>query len=164
MSRVKMLIMDVDGTLTDGKLYISGSGEEMKAFNVKDGYAIKNILPSMGIIPVIITGRKSKIVEIRAKELGILEVHQGIVNKEETYFKLLDSYSCQDEDIAYMGDDINDIPILKRAGISACPWDASAAVKSVCSYVMSSKGGEGAVSEFISHLHEEITGSKLGVL
>ena len=84
MGKIKYLVMDVDGTLTDGKIYMGENGEVMKAFNIKDGYAISYFLPSNGIIPIVITGRKSKIVENRCKELGITEVHQGCIDKKNS--------------------------------------------------------------------------------
>ena len=83
MKKIKLLAMDVDGTLTDGRIYMGNNGEEMKSFDVKDGYGIKNLLPSAGIIPVIISGRKSKIVRVRANELGIQYVLQGVNDKEK---------------------------------------------------------------------------------
>lgn len=160
MGNIKLLILDVDGTLTDGKIYISNSGEEMKAFNVKDGYAIKEILPQIGIIPVIITGRKSKIVEIRAKELAIKEVYQGVKDKIQIYKELKSKYNITDENIAYIGDDFNDLVILKRIYYSACPQDAVEEVKEVCNFVMERKGGEGAVYEYIMILFQLIKGNE----
>lgn len=156
MSNIKLLILDVDGTLTDGKIYISNSGEEIKAFNVKDGYAIKEILPQIGIVPVIITGRKSKIVEIRANELDIKEVYQGVKSKLQIYEELKSKYNITDKNIAYIGDDFNDLIILKRIKYSACPQDAVEKVKEVCNFIMDRRGGEGAVYEFIIKLFKLI--------
>lgn len=156
MKKIKLLIMDVDGTLTDGKIYISNSGEEMKAFNVKDGYAIKEILPKIGITPVIITGRKSRIVEIRAKELDIQEIHQGIKDKLKVYEKLKEKYAVENENIAYIGDDFNDFLLLKRSNYTACPQDAIKKVKEICDFISDRKGGEGAVHEFILELYYQM--------
>jgi 3-deoxy-D-manno-octulosonate 8-phosphate phosphatase (KDO 8-P phosphatase) len=155
--------MDVDGTLTDGKIYISNSGEEMKAFSVKDGYAIKEILPKLDIIPVIITGRKSKIVELRSTELGITEVYQGIGDKYEVYEMLKNKYEIQDENIIYIGDDFNDYVLLEKSGYAACPADAIDELKEICTYVASRKGGEGAVAEIILRLFEMKNNTKFTI-
>lgn len=109
VSRIKKLIMDIDGTLTDGKIYMGTSGEIMKAFNIKDGYGIHDILIPSGITPVIITGRKSEIVLNRCKELGIMEVHQGVSNKIEKLREITSDLST----VAYIGDDINDLSCMK---------------------------------------------------
>jgi 3-deoxy-D-manno-octulosonate 8-phosphate phosphatase (KDO 8-P phosphatase) len=155
MKNLKMLIMDVDGTLTDGKLYISSSGEVMKAFSIKDGYAIKNILPQLGIIPVIITGRVSNAVRIRAGELGISELHEGIDDKLEICRKLMEKYGLKDENVAFIGDDCNDIPMFSCCGFTACPNNAAAEVKQISSLVLQANGGEGAVREYIEHIRKE---------
>ena len=147
MKKIKMLVMDVDGTLTDGKIYIGSQGEVMKAFNVKDGYAIKHILPEMGIIPVIITGRTSAIVEYRARELDITELYQGVTDKLAQLKKLAEKYQLTKDQIAYIGDDVNDLECIKYCGFSACPNDAVEEVKRCVSYVCSVFGGGGAVRE-----------------
>ena len=105
---IKMLVMDVDGTLTDGKIYIGSSGELMKAFDVKDGYAIVQ-LTKQGVIPVIITGRESEILKKRATELKIKELHQGVENKLECLKQIATKHVISAEEIAYIGDDINDL-------------------------------------------------------
>lgn len=146
-----MLVMDVDGTLTDGKLYYSSDGSEIKSFNVKDGYAIKKILPRLNIIPVIITGRTSDIVLLRAKELNILEVHQGISNKSALLDKLLVKYNLCDSQIAYVGDDLNDLEVLKRVSFRVCPNDAVNEVKEICNYISEKNGGEGVIRDFVDN-------------
>lgn len=146
--KVKMLIMDVDGTLTDGKVYIGPHGEEFKAFNIQDGLGIK-MLRGKGIIPAIITGRNSEIVDTRAKELGIDEVYQGIENKLEIYNLLKGKYDIFDEEVAYIGDDLNDLPIMNQVGLSCCVANAVDAVKDQVDYVAKRNGGEGAVREVI---------------
>lgn len=148
--KIKLLVMDVDGTLTDGKIYMGENGEVMKAFNIKDGYAIAHMLPEMGIIPVIITGRKSKIVENRAKELGIIELYQGVVNKLDQLKKVAEKYKAATEEIAYIGDDLNDLECIEYCGVAVCPADAVEKVKRKVTYVCQSNGGEGAVREFIT--------------
>lgn len=140
--------MDVDGTLTDGKVYIGLHGEVFKAFNIKDGLGIK-LLIEKGIIPVIITGRNSEMVNIRAKELGIEEVYQGVNDKLEVYKLLKEKYKLFDEEIAYIGDDINDLPLMKKVGFSFCVADAVDTVCREVNYITQLNGGEGAVREAI---------------
>lgn len=126
---IKILVMDVDGTLTDGKVYIGNDGELFKAFDIKDGYAIKHILPKLGIVPVIITGRESKIVQNRSKELDIVDCYQGVCDKFKILEKVLCKYNCDYTNLAYIGDDINDLVCLEKAALSACPLDAIELVK-----------------------------------
>lgn len=144
--------MDVDGTLTDGKIYMGKNGEVMKAFNIKDGYAIAHILPKMEIIPVIITGRTSKIVENRAKELGITELYQGIDNKLGVMLDVIRKYKCTKENVAYIGDDLPDIQCMKKCAMAGCPADAVQEVKEICQYICNKKAGCGAVREFIDRI------------
>lgn len=147
--------MDVDGTLTDGKIYMSNEGELCKAFSIKDGCGIHDIAIPTGIVPVIITGRKSDIVLNRCKELGISDVYQGVSNKIE---KLLDITSDLST-VAYIGDDINDLScmnLVKEAGgIVACPKDAVKKVLELADYVADHNGGDGAVRDFIEWLVEK---------
>lgn len=152
MKDFKILFMDVDGTLTDGKIYMGENGEIMKAFNIQDGYAVAHMLPKMGIVPVIITGRISKIVENRAKELGITELYQGRNDKLEIMLEVMEKYNCTKENAAYIGDDVFDIPCMEQCAISACPADAVLEVKDICQYVCRNTGGHGAVREFIEQL------------
>ena len=154
--KIKLLVMDVDGTLTDGKIYMGENGEMMKAFNVKDGYAIAHMLPEMEIIPVIITGRKSKIVENRAKELGITELYQGVGDKLVQLKIVAEKYKAAPEEIAYIGDDINDVDGIEYCGVTACPADAVDGVKRKVTYVCKKNSGEGAVREFICKIEENI--------
>lgn len=148
---VKMLVMDVDGTLTDGKIYIGSQGEIMKAFNVKDGLGIAK-LNSKGIITVIITGRSSVIVTQRAKELNITEVIQGVHDKVKILRQVAEKYKCNLNEIAYIGDDENDLECMKICGVKGCPADADNEVKKIADYVCNCSGGDGAVREFISYL------------
>ena len=144
--------MDVDGTLTDGKIYMGDEGEMFKAFDIKDGYGIREILPAHGIIPVIITGRHSKIVENRAAELGISELHQGKHDKLPTLLDVLRRYDYASENAAYIGDDILDKVCMEQCGVKACPSDAVLEVKEICDYICTAIGGHGAVREFIEWL------------
>ena len=150
MGRIKLLVMDVDGTLTDGKIYMGENGEVMKAFNIKDGYAIAHMLPEMGIIPVIITGRESGIVENRAKELGIIELYQGVSNKLKMLKEVANKYNANSEEIAYIGDDLNDLECIQYCGFSACPADAVLEVQEKCDFISKAYAGKGAVREIIS--------------
>lgn len=152
---VKLLFLDVDGTLTDGKIYLSSSGEEMKAFCVKDGYGISRVLPQYEITPVIITARRSRLLEIRTEELGIQELYQGIGDKLSIMRQVASQYYCDMSETAYIGDDIPDLPCLESAGYSGCPSDAVDAVKQVCTYQCVHEGGRGAVREFIEWLVRE---------
>lgn len=147
---IKLLVMDVDGTLTDGRIYIDTQGEAMKAFDVKDGYAIAHILPAVGVIPVIITGRNSQIVEQRAEELKIRELYQGISDKLVQLKQIAAKYKVQPEEIAYIGDDLNDLECIRYCGMTACPQDAVDEVKQEVDYICGHAGGRGAVREFVS--------------
>ena len=149
---IKYLVMDVDGTLTDGKIYMGNDCEMMKAFDIKDGCGIHDILIPAGITPVIITGRSSKILENRCKELGITNLHQGIRNKVEKLLTITTDLST----VAYIGDDINDLscmePIKEAGGLVGCPADAVQKVKNIADFISTRNGGNGAVREFIEWL------------
>lgn len=149
---VKLFVMDVDGTLTDGKLYIGANGEVFKCFDIKDGYGIKEILLANGIIPVIITGRCSKSLEVRAKELGITELHQGIEDKVGMLQEILEKYQCTFANTAYIGDDLNDLECMSLCAYRGCPADAVKEVKNSCQFVSVKNGGKGAVRDFIEWL------------
>ena len=152
---IKYLIMDVDGTLTDGKIYMGHEGEMLKAFDVKDGCGIKDILPDHGIIPIIITARESKILENRCKELSINHLYQGERDKIGRLKEILQDDTKLSQ-CAYIGDDILDIqcmiPIKESGGKIGCPADAVKKVKDIADFVSSKNGGDGAVREFIEWL------------
>lgn len=152
---IKYLVMDVDGTLTDGKIYMGAHGEMMKASNIKDGCGIHDIAIPGGIIPVIITGRTSEIVKKRCGELGIQQVYQGIKNKIEQLNSIADDLS----QVAYIGDDINDlscmIPVKEAGGVVGCPADAVERVKEISDFVALHNGGDGAVRDFIEWIIKE---------
>ncbi|MBQ8619663.1 MAG: HAD-IIIA family hydrolase [Clostridia bacterium] len=150
--KIKMLVMDVDGTLTDGHIYTGEHGEAMKVFSCKDGLGIKELLPKLGIIPVIITGRDSVITANRAKELRITELYQGVEDKLPLLKEIAAKYGFEREEIAYIGDDLNDWDCLKYCGLTACPQDAQDAVKEIVSYVAPRDGGKGAVRDFIEYM------------
>ncbi len=145
---VKLLVLDVDGVLTDGKLYIGSDQVEYKPFHTKDGMGV-SLVRYAGIKTAIITGRKSKAVEKRANELKIDFVYQGIHNKQEVLNEILDSLSLTMEEVCYVGDDINDLPVLRKAGFSCSPNDGVAIVKETVDFVTSANGGNGAVREVV---------------
>jgi 3-deoxy-D-manno-octulosonate 8-phosphate phosphatase (KDO 8-P phosphatase) len=151
---IKYLVMDVDGTLTDGKIYMGNNGEIMKAFDIKDGCGIHDIAIPAGIVPVIITGRSSKILENRCKELGIENLYQGIRNKIEKLLTITTDFST----VAYIGDDINDLscmePVKTAGGLVGCPADAVKKVVDIADFVSTRNGGNGAVREFIEWVLE----------
>ena len=148
---IKLVLLDVDGTLTDGRIYRGNNGEELKRFNVKDGYAIVNA-QKLGIEFGIITGRKSELVEIRAKELKIKYLYQGISEKTVILEEIMKKDGLSKEEIAYMGDDLNDLLIIKQVGLSGTPKDAVDEVIQVADFVSKKNGGSGAVREFIEHI------------
>ncbi|MCM1231002.1 MAG: HAD hydrolase family protein [Ruminococcus flavefaciens] len=151
--KYELFVMDVDGTLTDGKIYMSGKGEMYKAFDIKDGYGIKHILPEMGIVPAIITGRESDIVQKRAEELGVELLYQKVADKLCVLKKLAKEHGCLLDEVIYVGDDINDLQCLLSAGFSACPADSAESVQNAADYVASRNGGDGAVREIIDYLY-----------
>lgn len=150
--KIKMLVMDVDGTLTDGCIYIGPDGEAMKAFNCQDGYAIAQMLPRHGITPVIITGRNSRIVANRAAELKITYLYQGVADKLPKLKEVADELGAAREEIAYIGDDLNDLECLQYCGLTGCPADAVPGVREIVDFVSNRNGGRGAVREFVEYI------------
>jgi 3-deoxy-D-manno-octulosonate 8-phosphate phosphatase, YrbI family len=160
-NKIKLLVMDVDGTLTDGRIYMGNSGEVFKAFDVKDGAGIHDVLPQLGIIPIIITARNSQIVVNRCNEMGINYVYQNCKDKLAKIKEIIDelnkgvfSETIVMKNVAYIGDDIIDIPPMKNCGLSGCPNDAVNEIKSVANFISSKNGGNGAVREFIEWIGE----------
>nr|WP_330370798.1 hypothetical protein [Butyrivibrio proteoclasticus] len=150
------MIMDVDGTLTDGKIYMGPNGEAMKAFSVKDGYAINYILKPAGIIPIVITARSSQIVQNRCDELGITEVYQNVFYKLDKLKEIIGNDNLGK--CAYIGDDIPDlecmIAVKKAGGLVGCPADSVKKIKEIANYVCENRAGEGAFREFSEWLVE----------
>lgn len=143
---IRLLLLDVDGVMTDGRIIYDGNGLETKFFNVKDGHGIK-MLQRHGIEVGIITGRTSLVVDIRARELGIELVYQGALRKLESFEHIKQRTGLVDHQIAYMGDDIIDVPVMRRVAFSAAPPDALPEVLAIADYVTSLGGGRGAVRE-----------------
>jgi len=147
--KIKLLLLDVDGVLTDGRIFLDNQGNELKAFHVRDGHGIK-MAQRAGIIVGIITGRTSEVVNIRARELGIQEVYQGAHDKIGVYDSVIAKYRLRDDEVAYIGDDVVDLDIFKRVGIAVTVADADPSVKPHVDIVMKAEGGRGAVREFIN--------------
>ncbi len=143
---VKLLVLDVDGVLTSGGIIFDNESNELKVFNVRDGHGIV-MLQKIGVKVAVITGRHSKALERRIKELGIEEVHQGTREKLKSFNQLVEKYGYKKEEIAAMGDDIIDLSILKRVGFSASPSDAHEEVLKRVDYVTEKRAGEGSVRE-----------------
>jgi YrbI family 3-deoxy-D-manno-octulosonate 8-phosphate phosphatase len=141
-----MLAMDVDGVLTDAGMYYSETGDELKKFNTRDGMGIK-MLQFAGIITAFITKEKTAIVERRGAKLEVPEVHQGIDDKLSMLTRIMEKYGLKMDQVAYVGDDLNDLAALKAVGFSAAPADAMPAVRKSVHYVCAKRGGEGAVRE-----------------
>jgi 3-deoxy-D-manno-octulosonate 8-phosphate phosphatase (KDO 8-P phosphatase) len=148
LRRLRLLLLDVDGVLTDGSLYLSDRGEALKRFHIHDGFGIV-ALQRAGVNVGIITGRSSTIVQRRAEELGITEVYQNIEQKLDAYEAIKKKFGVSDREVAFIGDDEPDLPVLERVGFSAAPSDAVARVKASVDYVCARSGGSGAVREVI---------------
>lgn len=152
----RVLIMDVDGTLTDGKIYIGPSGEEFKAFNIKDGYGIKNICHKNGIITVVLTGRQSDIVSKRCNELNVSHIYQGVVDKVNKIYEISSTLNIPLSGFAYIGDDSNDEECIslinQNGGTTACPADGNDDLLRIVNFKCKKNGGDGAVREFIDYL------------
>lgn len=144
--KIQLLICDVDGVMSDGLIYMGNNGEELKAFNVRDGYGIRCLLTS-GIEVAIITGRQSKLLEDRAKTLGITYLYQGQHNKLLAYQQLLDTLNLKHEQTAYIGDDLIDVPVMEKVGLSVAVADAHPLLTPRADYVTRIMGGRGAVRE-----------------
>lgn len=144
---IRVAAFDVDGILTDGRLYYTDGGEEIKAFNVQDGHGIK-MLRESGVAVAIITSRTSRVVENRARDLGIEFLFQGVANKLRTMNDLLQRLNIDMQAASYMGDDVIDLPVLRRCGLAASVPEAPAIVRKHAHYVTRVPGGRGAVREF----------------
>ncbi len=145
-AQIRLLILDVDGVMSDGLIYMGNSGEELKAFNVRDGYGIRCALTS-GIEVAIITGRKAKLLEDRCETLGITHLYQGQSDKLLAFRELVDKLSLSADQIAYIGDDLIDWPVMAQVGLSVAVADAHPVLLPRAHYVTRIAGGRGAVRE-----------------
>ncbi|MBL8074941.1 MAG: HAD hydrolase family protein [Nitrospira sp.] len=155
---IRLVATDVDGVLTDAGMYYSESGDEWKKFNTRDGMGIK-LLQKAGLITAIVTQERTRLVARRAEKLAIPELHQGVMDKLSVIREMAIRHGISLQQIAYIGDDVNDIEALKAVGVSAAPADALPQVLDVVGYVCQKKGGEGAVRE----LAELILQARVGV-
>lgn len=146
LNRIKLLLLDVDGVMTDGRIIYLNDGGEAKAFDVKDGHGLK-LIQRAGIKVGIITGRQSDIVARRAAELGIELVYQGAKDKMQPFMEILEKLGLKASEVAYVGDDLVDLPVMRLVGFSATVADASDDIKSYVDLVTSRPGGRGAVRE-----------------
>jgi 3-deoxy-D-manno-octulosonate 8-phosphate phosphatase (KDO 8-P phosphatase) len=153
-ARIRLLVLDVDGVLTDGRLWFGPDGEMLKAFHVRDGVGIKAVLGA-GIEVGIISGRQSQVVANRAAELGISRVYQGSMDKLTPYREILTASGLVDEQVAFIGDDLIDIPILSRVGFAAAPADAVGEILPYIHFQTTNRGGWGAVREVCDLLLKE---------
>lgn len=155
-SKIKMVAFDVDGVMTDGSLTFDENGIEYKTFNAKDGQGIVN-LKNAGIITAIITARENGTVKHRFENLGMTRLFQGQKDKLKAMKQLLEDYNLEFSQVAYMGDDLPDIPVLKEVGLSCCPNDAVDEVKDVAIFVSSKNGGRGAVREMCDLIYRNLS-------
>jgi 3-deoxy-D-manno-octulosonate 8-phosphate phosphatase (KDO 8-P phosphatase) len=149
--RLKLILTDVDGVMTDGSIFIMPTGEEARVFNVKDGYGIV-LAHAAGLETGIITGRASTSVTERARALGMSVLKQGSLDKLRLFEEILSEKSLAPHEVAYIGDDYPDLPVLQRVGLSATPADAPLALKEAAFMIMENAGGRGALREFIESI------------
>lgn len=152
---IELVILDVDGTLTDGKITYTSKNEELKSFDVKDGLAIAVWTKFFNKKVAIITGRESSIVEQRAKELGIKYLYQNVHKKTQVIEQILEQENLSWEQVAAIGDDLNDYGMLKKAAFSFCPNDASSYIKDIANHICENRGGSGAVREMFEYIFKE---------
>ena len=155
-SKIKMVAFDVDGVMTDGSLTFDENGVEYKTFNAKDGQGIVN-LRNAGIITAIITARENGTVRHRFENLGMTRLFQGQKDKLKAMKQLLEDYNLDFSQVAYMGDDLPDIPVIKEGGLGCCPNDAVDEVREVATFISCRNGGRGAVREMCDLIYKNIT-------
>ena len=143
---IKAVILDVDGVLTDGSIYVDAEGKETKRFNVRDGAAIKWLRRSNFMV-AFLSGRTSAAVEARARQLGVEHVVQGATEKSPAYEALREKLGVSDEEVCYAGDDLHDLPVMRRVGFAVAPADGTGETRAAAHYVTQARGGEGAVRE-----------------
>ncbi|MEK9613205.1 MAG: HAD-IIIA family hydrolase [Flavobacteriaceae bacterium] len=151
LPKIKTFIFDVDGVLTDGKVLVTTQGEMYRAVDTKDGYAFRCAL-TQGYKIAIISGGTNEGIRDRFKALGVYDIYMGAHHKLDAFQDLMDNYDLNPDEILYMGDDVPDIPVMEKVGISCCPLDAVSDVKAMADYVSHKKGGEGCVREIIEQV------------
>ncbi|MCR5887405.1 3-deoxy-D-manno-octulosonate 8-phosphate phosphatase [Hymenobacter sp. J193] len=148
LSAIKAFIFDVDGVLTDGTLLALNSGEQARAFHIRDGYAIRHALRK-GYRVIIISGREEEGVRRRLESLDVQDIYLGVDDKMVVFNKYINLHRLDPATIAYMGDDMPDVEVMRRCGLAACPADAAADVRAISAFVAALPGGKGAVRELI---------------
>ena len=148
---ITTIVCDIDGTLTDGRIIFDSTGTESKNFSVKDGFIIK-AMPKLGIAVIFLTARDSIIVEKRGRELDVSDILQGIHNKKDTLMSYMAAHDLSPENVAYIGDDLNDYEAMSLCGFKACPEDAVYEIRELCDYVSSCRGGHGAARDVCEHI------------
>ena len=163
LNAIELIVLDVDGVLTDGAIIVDDNGIESKHFHVRDGSGI-SLWRKSGKRIAILSGRRAACVEVRGKELGISPIIQGEPRKLAPFLKLIDSMNLRPSQVCYMGDDLPDLPILRVAGLAACPGDAVEEVRAMAHLVTRAGGGQGAVREVIERLlkHQGLWEAALG--
>lgn len=151
LTRINTFVFDVDGVLTDGLLYCFADGEQVRAFNIKDGFAIKHAI-QQGYRVAIITGKNEPGVRKRLEQLNIEDVFMGVEEKVETFENYVYMQGIHPATVAYMGDDMPDFEVMQRCGLRACPADAADDIKEISTFVSTRKGGRGAVRELIEKI------------
>ncbi|MEW5721588.1 MAG: HAD hydrolase family protein [Thermodesulfobacteriota bacterium] len=148
---IRLVIFDVDGVLTDGRIVLDDEGRELKFFDVRDGQGLR-LLKGAGLEAAFLTGRRSRVVELRARDLGVSLVWQGVPDKLEVYEALLVERSLTDEQVAFAGDDLVDLPVMRRVGLALAPADAAEEIKAAAHFVSNRAGGRGAVRDMVEYI------------
>lgn len=152
-SKIKLLVFDVDGVMTDGSITYDENGTEYKTFNAKDGHGLAKMVRN-GFLTAVITGRKNGTVDRRARDLAFTEVYQGVKNKLPILEAIMQKYGLDFSQVSYMGDDEPDIAILEKVAIAACPSDAVDKVKNICNFISTKSGGHGAVRDLCDFIFD----------
>ncbi|MEW6702299.1 MAG: HAD family hydrolase [Bacteroidota bacterium] len=160
-AKIKLLLADCDGVLTDTGVYYSAQGEAMKRFSIRDGMGVERLRKYADVETGIVTGENTDIVRKRAEKLNMQEIHLGINHKDEVYNEILTRRNLKAEEVAFIGDDSNDVKIMKLAGLTACPSDATKFAKDLADVIVESKGGFGAFRDFAEIIIEAKTKKKL---
>ena len=151
LTAIKLVGFDVDGVLTDGRIIVDDQGREAKNFYSRDGLGLK-ILKNLGLEVALITGRESRLLEIRARDLGLTEVHQGVTDKWRVLEKVLNKHGLTPREAAFAGDDLVDLPVLSRVGLALAPADAVPEVLAAAHFVAAAPGGRGAARQMVEFI------------